>query len=834
MNRNFAFLLVFTLSIVSLKTTLAQCINTNASGTATVGVTNTTPLVIAACNQANQYATITVQDPGVYEFASAIAGDYITITDASNNVIDHGPQPFPVVIRSSGIFRMHITADANCATNTTCRQTTVQYLTTVPAPLYVPAPQTNNSTSTLRGFPGNSAASYFRNSYIILGSEYAASGIDSGSTFSGVGFTLAAPSSGSVSAHVKIYLQNTSDVTYLNGTAWTGIITGMTLVFDDTITIPQGVTSYTIPLSSTFDYGGESMYFASDWALVGPPLITALNYLCETSVVGGLVNGQSTVSPPPTLNQTSNWRPEILWGMDRKSDDFAITQIFAKGSNLPNFGYPEDIQVRVENRGFLAGTKTISLNVSGANTFTSTQSITLASDEDTLLTFSGFSATNLGYNTITASVPPDLEPANDTMHWIQEVTDNRIGYADSTTSGLGGVGYNTGSGLLLNRYHINGERGVIGMRIRFSDNAAAIGNTVYAVVVDTGGNIVSQSANHTITAANLENYVNFTFQNPVTVDSESFFIGLAQTANTATGYFPCAFQSENPTRANAYYTSVLTGGALSTVDNFRLMIDAILGAPPCAEPDNVQAVMVCDSISVSWTSSTSVVGSMVEYGPTGFTPGTGTLISGVSSPFSVSGLSSGNYDVYVADSCLEGGVSDFEGPFAVSTPQPGASFTLTLVAVGVIEVDAAGATNASEYYWDFGDGNIDSGVFVTHTYQSSGTFTVTLVAGNGCDYDTTTRSIVIVGVSVDEYGFENLSVFPNPSSGIVHLEHLPNEGGKITLQLRDMQGRTIRTDVHPAGKGSVSYDLQDLAGGTYYLTISNDVGRVTRPIHILR
>lgn len=58
----------------------------------------------------------------------------------------------------------------------------------------------------------------------------------------------------------------------------------------------------------------------------------------------------------------------------------------------------------------------------------------------------------------------------------------------------------------------------------------------------------------------------------------------------------------------------------------------------------------------------------VEYGPTGFTPGTGTLLAVTNDTISISGLMAATcYDFYVQDSCGLGDVSSWTGPFNFCT-----------------------------------------------------------------------------------------------------------------------------------------------------------------------
>lgn len=67
-----------------------------------------------------------------------------------------------------------------------------------------------------------------------------------------------------------------------------------------------------------------------------------------------------------------------------------------------------------------------------------------------------------------------------------------------------------------------------------------------------------------------------------------------------------------------------------------------------------------------------------------------------------------------------------------STPLT-ASFTQILPPVCApltVQFEAATASNISDYFWDFGDGNTGNGASVSHTYSSTGDFTVSLTVSN--------------------------------------------------------------------------------------------------------
>ena len=87
----------------------------------------------------------------------------------------------------------------------------------------------------------------------------------------------------------------------------------------------------------------------------------------------------------------------------------------------------------------------------------------------------------------------------------------------------------------------------------------------------------------------------------------------------------------------------------------------------CAAPTGLAAINIGGlSADLTWTSNSGL--SNLEWGPAGFTPGTGTMATGVTSPYSISGLTLGTaYDFYVQDDCSPYAVSAWAGPATFTT-----------------------------------------------------------------------------------------------------------------------------------------------------------------------
>ena len=90
----------------------------------------------------------------------------------------------------------------------------------------------------------------------------------------------------------------------------------------------------------------------------------------------------------------------------------------------------------------------------------------------------------------------------------------------------------------------------------------------------------------------------------------------------------------------------------------------------CPSPINLSASNISDvSADLGWTEQGTATTCNIEYGPVGFTQGTGTMINGsITNPHSVTGLSaSTSYDFYVQSDCGGGDLSFWVGPFTFST-----------------------------------------------------------------------------------------------------------------------------------------------------------------------
>lgn len=273
----------------------------------------------------------------------------------------------------------------------------------------------------------------------------------------------------------------------------------------------------------------------------------------------------------------------------------------------------------------------------------------------------------------------------------------------------------------------------------------------------------------------------------------------------------------------------LANFATAQGDTLTSFTASCAGAPsPCAMPDSVwtTANIACDEIEVDWNSNTG--GSLIEYGPAGFTPGSGTLTGVVTAPYLITGLNPGTaYDVYVADTCSND-TSSFNmiNTSTATGPMPVASFTIDSAIVGSayeIYVDGTGSTDANTYEWNFGNGVTSTNPADTMIYLGNGSYTVTLVVTNACGSDTMTYNIN-VNIGIDENPLaHSLNVYPNPADYLVKVSFTAVNSADAVIRLLDAQGREVIRSVERAAGGKFNYDLDvsDLASGIYLIEITS-------------
>ena len=134
------------------------------------------------------------------------------------------------------------------------------------------------------------------------------------------------------------------------------------------------------------------------------------------------------------------------------------------------------------------------------------------------------------------------------------------------------------------------------------------------------------------------------------------------------------------------------------IDN--IMVDLI---PTCPKPKNVTSSNPTQtSIDLAWLETGTATAWEIEYGPTGFTLGTGTTENATTNPYTISGLDHSTvYDFYVRANCGGGDVSNYSVVYTTGTecaPISVLPFTMDFDAYQG-STSTTAATNNLPYCW---------------------------------------------------------------------------------------------------------------------------------------
>lgn len=449
--------------------------------------------------------------------------------------------------------------------------------------LTVGAPANTNGNSALRAPNGTTAHTTLRAHIIITAAEMAS--IPSGTVISGLGFLYNTGANIPASGNIQFYLENTSDATNLKSSTWATAISTMTSVYSGAYTIPDLTLQTNVATTTPFTYTGGGLYVAYDY-LGSTFATTAATYLCEyLAVPGGTVVGTSaTTTPPAVLTATSAYRPEIQFTFTNPfNNNLAVSGIFPhKGKNNLLLGSTQNVDALITNLSSVAITNVpVSLSITGANAYTTSQTIaSIAPGADVLVNFAAVPNANTGSQTVLVSIPPDQQTFNDSYSLTQEIFCDTVGYSFGNSI-TGGLGYNTGTGILANLLVVPAGGPVFINKVVpvLSDAVALTGNTIKGVLLNSAGVIIDSTASFTIAASNLGLPVELTYINGgIDVAGDSVYYGFRQVANTVTGYFPLATQDiSGYVPVDLFCGFGAFGGAYANYTDFGVfMISAVL------------------------------------------------------------------------------------------------------------------------------------------------------------------------------------------------------------------------------------------------------------------
>jgi len=147
---------------------------------------------------------------------------------------------------------------------------------------------------------------------------------------------------------------------------------------------------------------------------------------------------------------------------------------------------------------------------------------------------------------------------------------------------------------------------------------------------------------------------------------------------TANGWYEYIFEMPTGISGNSFiiFEAVSAFGNNIFIDD--VMIDVIPTCPGVPLLSMSSSNPTLNSIDLAWTEPGTATEWQLEYGNTGFTPGTGTVVLANSNPYTLTGLNPSTiYDVYIRSICAVGDTSLWKGPFKFNTEC--GTFTATII-----------------------------------------------------------------------------------------------------------------------------------------------------------
>lgn len=196
-----------------------------------------------------------------------------------------------------------------------------------------------------------------------------------------------------------------------------------------------------------------------------------------------------------------------------------------------------------------------------------------------------------------------------------------------------------------------------------------------------------------------------------------------------------------------------------------------------------------------------------------------TIYNTYSNPYTINAIYKGTYEIIaLSDRGYPG--TEFTGNAVVSLspiPVPDFDFTPNYLEVSFNNI----STDADSYFWDFGDGHTSVETDPVHQYDSAGEYVINLTGSNGlCGDVTISKNISIQTVSVESLDFNDLlKIYPNPSNGMVYIEIDKNENSEVTLEIIDINGKIVYSDVFQPGSFVGNMNLASFSSGLYFVRI---------------
>jgi PKD repeat protein len=142
---------------------------------------------------------------------------------------------------------------------------------------------------------------------------------------------------------------------------------------------------------------------------------------------------------------------------------------------------------------------------------------------------------------------------------------------------------------------------------------------------------------------------------------------------------------------------------------------------------------------------------------------------------------------------------------------------------------------ATEWSWDFGDGNTSAEQNPTHSYTEAGEYQVTLTITNGSCYSVYQQIIEVGTTSIPDIGDTyGLNIFPNPATDEVNIRFTQPTSDKWQLNIVDAAGQQVLTRTLQPDATIQRLSIGHLPSGTYQFQFIAADGIAVRRVTVFK
>ena len=541
---------------------------------------------------------------------------------------------------------------------------------------YASAQLTTTITTGTAGTPEYNAGPIYRSSstsdydasrysYLYTAAELTAAGINSGDYIHSLGWTKSNNAVSNGGAIFRIYMKNSSTATYGNASeTWANLNAGTTMVYENlSFVVPatQSPNYITFNFTTPFLYTGGSLEIGTEWDITqvtGAASSGTFSWAWSTVPDAIYGTGQLTLAASGTLSATSN----SISVIDNKRPFLQIG--YAPGGPCVS---PPTAGTTVSTVSAVCPGITFTLSLSGAS-FGSGQTYQWQSSSDGLTYNNIPGATNASYATTQSQTTyyrcQVTCSANTVASAPLQVTSNSFLDCYCTSSATAATNldiFNVTLGTLNNSSTCSTTGGAGSVQGQYSNYSAVAApelarGVLYPMSIGIGTCSSTTQSNFT------KVYIDFNHNGLFSDPGEEVYATTAAVTgpNTINGSISIPLSAQlgiTRMRVVMQQTSAATNvtpcGTYTQGETEDYLVD-IKPIPACAQPTNLHVVSAgTTSANLAWTPGNTETQWLLEYGVTGFTPGTGQTATATTTPsITLSPLTPNTfYQVYIKAVC---------------------------------------------------------------------------------------------------------------------------------------------------------------------------------------